>query len=177
MRLPKKTLIIGAVVLSVGLFVGFAVFAGSGFHRFCDGGFHSGWHGGGFHGRFSGRDFHEHVLDRLDSAAESLDLSEAQEEEYAEIRLRAEALLTEGMEERRTFFRDLRTEMDTEVPDLAQVATLVKERAEKIPTFVGRHVDLFVEFYNILDENQRAELVKMIREKAVHMKLPVTPLS
>ena len=177
MKIPKKTLIIGAIVVCVGLFVGFAVLAGSGPHRFCDEGFHHGWHGRGFHGRFSDRDVHEHILDRLDSAAASLDLSEAQEEEYAEIRLRVETLLTEGMEERRAFFRDLRTEMDTEVPDLVQVASLVKERAEKIPTFVERHVDLFVEFYSILDDDQKAELAEMIREKAVHTKPPMPPSS
>ena len=177
MKFKKKTLIIGAIVLALGLIAGFAVLAGSGPARFCGKGFHPGWHGRGFHSKFSDGDFHEHILERLDRVAEHLDLSEDQEAEYAEIKTKVEALLTEGMEERRAFFREIRSEMDTEVPDLVRVAALVREHAEDIPAFVERHVDLFVVFYNILDENQKAELATMIREKAGRIKGPIPPPS
>ncbi len=139
--------------------------AGSGPPRFCDGKFHLGWHGRGSHPGFMDQDHSERFLKRLDQRVDYLDLSETQKQQYEDIRLRIQARLAEGMEERRRLFRELRSEIDRESPDLAQVATLVKERIRDMPAFVEHHVDLFVEFYNILDEDQKAQLVEMIRER------------
>lgn len=165
MRFQKKYFILGAVVLFLGLLVGFAVLAGSGPLRFCGGDFHPSWHGRGFHPGFSDENFSEQILKRLDHGVDYLDLSETQKQEYQEIRLRIQARLTEGMEERRKLFTELRSEMDRENPDLVRVAELVKERVRDMPVFVEHHVDLFVEFYSILDEDQKAQLVEMIRER------------
>jgi len=165
MKLQKKHFIIGAVVLSLGLLAGIAALAGSGHPWFCDGSFHPRWHGGGFHPRFPGHDFSEHILRRLDKGVDQLDLSEAQMQEYEEIRQKIQSHLTEGIEHRREFFRKLRSETDREDPDLVRVATLVKESVKEMPALVEDHVDLFLEFYSILDEDQKAQLVEIIRER------------
>jgi len=164
MKLQKKHFIIGGAIL-VGLLAGFAVLAASGPPPFCKGGFHRSWHGKGFHSRQLDRDFSEHILERLDYGADQLELSDNQREEYEEVRQRIKDHLREGMEHRRAFIRELRGEMDQEHPDLISLATRFKERIREMPDFVEDHVDLFVELYNILDEDQKARFVDMIRER------------
>ena len=163
MKLKKKHFIVGGVVLFLALIAGFVVFAQSDGPWFCNGGFHPGWHGRGFHSKFPGQDFSEHVLDRLDRGAEFLELSESQRQAYEEIRAKMKAHLTEGMEERRKFFSEIQTEMDQNDPDIERIANAIKERTRELPALIEEHVDLFVAFYDILDEGQRAQLVKMIR--------------
>jgi len=165
MRFQKKHFIAGAVVLFLGFLAGSAVLTGSVPPRFCGRDFHPSWHGRGFHPRFLDQDFSEQILKRLDHGVDYLNLSETQKQDYEEIRLRIQTRLTEGMEERRKFFRELRSEIDHENADLVRVAALVKERLRDMPVFVEHHVDLFVEFYNILDEDQKAQLVEMVRER------------
>ena len=166
MKFQKKHFIVGAVVLSVGLLAGFAVLAGSYHPRFGDKNFHFGPCVRGFHPRFGDHDVSQHILSRLDHGVEYLDLSETQKQTYAEIRRKIQDRLTEGMEERKKLFMEIRGEMDRENPDLVKVANLMKERIKGMPALMEEHVDLFIEFYNILDEDQKAQLVGMIRERA-----------
>jgi len=163
MKLRKKHFVIGAIVLSLGLIAGFVVFAESGGPWFCNGGFHSGWHGRGFHPKFSGQNFSEHILKRMDHGVEYLDLSESQRQAYEEIRAKIQAHLMEGMRDRKKFFLEVQTAMDREDPDIEKIASVIKEGIQELPAHIEEHVDLFVEFYNILDEDQKAQLVKMIR--------------
>lgn len=163
MKLQKKHFIIGAIVLSLGLIAGFAVFAESGGPWFCNEGFHSGWHGRGFHPEFSGQNFSEHILKRMDHGVEYLDLSESQSQAYEEVRAKIQTHLMEGMRERKQFFTEIQTEMDRENPDLEKIASVIKEGVQELPAHIEEHVDLFVEFYNILDEDQKAQLVQMIK--------------
>jgi len=48
------------------------------------------------------------------------------------------------------------TEMDKENPDINALAGLMKERAQNIPDMVSKPIDLFVNFYNLLDKDQQA---------------------
>jgi hypothetical protein len=164
MRIRKKHFIIGGVIL-VGLLSVFAVLAASGPPPFCKGGFHHGWHGTNIHSRHFGRDLSEHILERLDYGADQLGLSDSQREEYEEVRQRIESHLLEVMERRSAFIQELQSEMGREDPDLIRLATRLKERIREMPDFMEDHVDLFVELYNILDEDQKTRFVNMIRER------------
>jgi hypothetical protein len=42
---------------------------------------------------------------------------------------------------------------------------LVKGRLRDMPDVVEKQLDYFVEFYNILDEGQKAELIEKIQKK------------
>lgn len=144
MKFPKKPFIVGAVVLSLALLVG----CGPPRHR-----------------RFHGRDFSKHILKRLDSRIEKLDLSEAQKKKYEEIRPKIEATLAKAREGREKLFRELRGEMDRENPDLHRAVSLVKLQLEEMPASVGENLNLFMEFYDVLDEDQKAQVVKQIRKR------------
>ena len=146
MNFQKKSLMVGTIVLSLGLLVG------CGHHM---------------HHRFHNKDFSKHIMKRLDSRVEKLDLSETQRGKYEEIRTKVEANLAKGMEQREEFFRELRSEIDRENPDMNVVMELVKRQLRNMPDFMEDNLDYFVEFYNILDEDQKAKLIKKIRKKRI----------
>jgi len=153
MKLRKRSFIIGGIallvagVLFIGLLTGCRPFAGHGPHRFCK------------------KDFSEHVLKRMDREVNKLDLSEAQNAKYEEIRQRVEADLVEGMERKRQLFFEFQSEINKEEPDLNIIVDLVKDRLRDMPDVVEKQLDYFVKFYNILDEDQKAELIQKFQKK------------
>ena len=139
-----KLFMVVAVVVSLGLLVG------CGHHK---------------RHRFHGKDFSEHIMNRLDKRVEKLDLSETQKKRYEEIRKKVAASLTEGMKQREGFLRELQDEINREDPDMEEIASLVKRRLSEMPSFIETHIDYFMEFYDILDEEQKTEVIKKIRKK------------
>jgi hypothetical protein len=53
--------------------------------------------------------------------------------------------------------------MNKENPDMNALADLIKERAQHIPDMVSKPIDRFVDFYNLLDEDQKARVIEMFR--------------
>jgi Spy/CpxP family protein refolding chaperone len=82
-----------------------------------------------------------------------------------EIRAKIEADLNRARDERNEFFLEIRTEMDRENPDLNRVVSLAKEQVDKIPVTMGEGLDHLLELYNILDEDQKAQLIELMRER------------
>lgn len=144
MRFQKEFLVIGALILCFGLV------AGCGPHR--------------FH-RFRDRDFPKRLMKHWDKHVAELDLSEPQRERYEEIREEILASLEKAREDRESFFSDLRSEIDREDPDLERIVGLVKDKLQEMPRLVEENLDYFLEFYNILDDNQKAQVMEMIRER------------
>ena len=156
MRLKKKYFIIGAIILVIALVVGCGLFSSCGKQRFCDRGFPPGFHG---------KDFSDHILGRLDKKVEKLDLSEPQQGKYQEIRNKIEADLVKMREDRKVFFKELQNEFNRENPDVSAVVSLLKERSQRIPGFMEGKLDQFLDFYNILNEDQKAQVINKFREK------------
>ena len=156
MRLKKRYFIIAAIILVIALVVGCGMFSSCGKQRFCDRDFPPGFHG---------KDFSEHVLGRLDKKVEKLGLSETQQGKYQEIRNKIEADLFKMREDRKVFFRELQNEFNRENPDINAVARLLKEKIQHILGVMERKLDQFLDFYNILSEDQKAQVIKKFREK------------
>jgi Spy/CpxP family protein refolding chaperone len=166
MKLRRTWIIVGAVVLALGLL------AGCGPHGLCDrvfsnrdsgerGAFHKRW---GPH-RFAGKDISEQIMKRFDERVEKLDLSEAQQKTYKEIRTKVEASLNEAKEEHRKLFEELRGEINRENPDMNLAANLVKNRFEDMPEHLAKIVDYFMELYNVLDEEQQSQVLEEMRDR------------
>ena len=157
----KKKTLIGVLVASL------VVAAGIGALTTCapDGawgkGFHPGFHRAGFHPH--GEDVADFILWKMDKHVKDLDLNETQKQEYEKVKDQIKFTFAEAMERRVEFHGILRDEMSREKPDLEALAGLVKERANLIPERVSKHVDLFLNFYNTLDGNQKAQLIEMFR--------------
>ena len=148
----KRTLMVGLAIL------GAIVIAGLGFmgcHKppmFCGGGF-----GGG--------DFPKHVLEKIDSEVEALELTEAQQARYEEIRTKVENELIEVGEKRKAFFEKVKAEMDKEKPGLNILSGLVKTHLDNFPIRAGMFIDDFMAFYEILDENQKSVITDHLKDK------------
>jgi Spy/CpxP family protein refolding chaperone len=144
MKLKRNRLIIGAVLLSLGLF------AGCGLHR---------------HHPCRGRDVSKHVLKRLDRGAKKLNLTDVQKEKYDEFRLKIEAHLKAMKTERDRFLGEMKAQLTQEDPDIDAVVERVKMHFRALPEKMEEPLDLFAEFYKVLDDDQKAKMMKHVREK------------
>ncbi|MFH1490737.1 MAG: Spy/CpxP family protein refolding chaperone [Pseudomonadota bacterium] len=156
MKFKKAVIPIGIGILALALIAGCGLFASRGPHPFFNGRPHPG---------FRGRDFSKHFLTHLDSRVKTLDLTELQKRKYEEIRAKIEADMAAMKERRKDFLEKIREEIHRENPDMNSLALMIKERLEPLPQHIGAHMDTFMEFYNVLDKDQKAKIHQKIREK------------
>jgi Spy/CpxP family protein refolding chaperone len=152
----KKYFVVGSIVLLIVLFAGFGLVAARGPCR----GFHRGFHPGFHH-----KDASEFVLWRLDKGVEELNLSEAQKEKYGEMKGRLETRLKEHREDRKRFMEELQAAMNKEDPDVRGLSDSLKTRMERFSGFMEGNLDLFVEFYDLLDKEQKEKIMSAVRER------------
>jgi Spy/CpxP family protein refolding chaperone len=152
----KRVFIIGSIVLFVMLFTAFGLVAARGPCRGFDGGFHPGHHK---------KDFSEFILWRLDKRVEELNLSEAQKAKYEEMKGKLETRFKEHGKERKRWMEELQTAMNKQDPDVKLLSESVKKRIERFSGFMEGNVDLFVEFYENLDQEQKEKIMATIRGK------------
>jgi Spy/CpxP family protein refolding chaperone len=152
----KKYFIVGSMVLLIVLFTGFGLLAGCGPCR----GFHRGFHPGFHH-----MDVSEFILWRLDKRVEGLDLSEAQKGKYEEIKGKLETRFKEHRDDRKRFMEELQTAMNKEDPDVKVLSESIKKRIKRFSGFMEGNLDLFVEFYDTLDKEQKDKIMATIRKK------------
>jgi Spy/CpxP family protein refolding chaperone len=152
----KKYLIVGSIVLLIVVFAGFGLVAARGpcmgFHR-------------GFHPGFHHKDVSEFILWRLDKGVEELNLSQAQKGKYREMKGRLETRLKEHREDRKSFIEELQAAMNKENPDVRVLSESLKTRMERFSGFMEGNLDLFVEFYDILDQDQKEKIRTTVRER------------
>jgi protein CpxP len=156
MEKRKKYFVFGGIVLFIMFFTGFGLAAGCGPCR----GFHRGFHPG-----FHNKDFSEFILQRLDKRVEALNLSEAQKEKYKEIKGKLETRLKEHIDDRKRLMEEIQTEMKKEEPDVKVLSESVKKRIKRFSGFMEGNLDLFIEFYETLDKEQKDKIMSSIRKK------------
>jgi Spy/CpxP family protein refolding chaperone len=163
MEKRKKYFIVGSIVLLIMLFAGFGLVTACGPCR----GFHRGFHPG-----FHNKDFSKFILSRLDKRVEELNLTEAQKGKYEEIKGKLEARLKEHMDDRKRLIEELQTEMKKEDPDVKALSESVKKRIKRFPGFMEGNLDLFIEFYETLDKEQKDKVMATIRKKMKRCRIP-----
>jgi len=94
-----------------------------------------------------------------------LNLNDIQKKEYEKSKEEIRAGIADAIERKKDFHRIVHEEMDKENPDMNALAGLMKERAQNIPHMVSKPIDLFVNFYNLLDESQKAKVIEMFRSR------------
>lgn len=130
--------------------------------------------GPGFKGRCFGRgmpacmqkEIGAFFLWRMDREAGSLGLSDVQQQRYNAFRSQLETFMDRGMEARSSIREQAKSEFRKEVMDISVVALAVKSRIGDVSSGMDRNLELFVEFYNTLDDDQKKQLSDHIREKA-----------
>lgn len=152
----KKYFIVGGIVLLILLFTGLGLVAARGPCR----GFHRGFHPG-----FHDKDVSEFILWRLDKGVEGLNLSEAQKGKYEETKGKLETRFKEHRDDRKRWMEELQSAMKKEDPDVKVLSESLKERIERFSGFMEGNLDLFVEFYETLDKEQKEKITATIRKK------------
>jgi Spy/CpxP family protein refolding chaperone len=152
----KKYFIVGSIVLLIVLFTGFGLVAARGPCR----GFHRGFYPG-----LHDKDVLEFILWRLDKRVEGLNLSEAQKGKYEEMKEKLETRFIEHRDDRKRFMEELQTAIKKEDPDVKALSESVKKRIERFSGFMEGNLDLFVEFYDTLDKEQKDKIMAAIRKK------------
>ena len=165
MKIRKKYMIIGAIVVSVMLITGFGLVVADGPGRFWGEESYHRSHGGPFHHRFHGEGMAAHLFSRMDSRMAFLEPDETQKEKVEEIKAKIKTRLREGMADRNALMTELRAELNGENPDVNNVSDIIKKRIREMSSFMEENIDLFVEFYNMLDEDQKGQLIERFREK------------
>jgi len=148
----KNYFVAGSVVLLIVLFTGFGLVAARGP---C----------GGFHRGFHDRGVSEYILWRLDKAARGLNLSEAQKGKYEEMKGKLKTRFKERRDDRKTWMEELQRAMKKENPDIKGLSESLKKRIEGFSGFMEGNLDLFVEFYETLDQGQKQKVITAVREK------------
>jgi len=156
MKLKKKYVIVGSVVAFLVLATGFCMVKASGDYGFC---------GRGSHPPFFRKAFRERILNRMDNKMEELNLSEVQKTKYVQLKASFKADFEEMRSGRYEFMNDMRAVIDQKNPDMQKLAGLIKDRLNRMPDRIGPHLDQLVNFYNILNEEQKARVLERMRER------------
>ncbi len=164
----KRYFIIGGIVILIMLVTGYGLVTACGPWGGSHAGFHPRFHGKGFHPGFHKKDFSEFLLWRLDKRAEELDLSKEQKERYNEIRSSIETHLREGLEDRKRLIEEFHNEISKEDPDVRLLTESIKKKIKEISSFMDENLDLFVEFYEALDDTQKDRIIDTIRDRMEH---------
>ena len=166
MKRKRKYILASAAIVSLAVLVGLGVTLAYGPPGSRARGFNPGFQRAGFHARHHGEEVAEFILWKMDRHVKALDLSEDQEGRYREMREQIKSNLRGLMEERRAFHRMMREAFDKEDPDIEALANLLKGELENMQGQISRNLDLLVKFYGLLDPDQKAQVLEMIRSRA-----------
>ena len=109
--------------------------------------------------------FQDRILAHIDDRVEDLNLSESQQRSYEDLRQKLVDNLNKAAVERKALFVEIEDELNSENPDMGVVTERVKERLEHMPEFMGTNLDIMAEFYNMLDDEQKAKVISKARKK------------
>ncbi len=165
MKIQRKHVVIGIIVLCVGLFAGFGLVAVGKGGGVCGEEFRGSFHGRGFHHRSLDKDSLERMLSLLDKRIAFLDLNEVQEKKYEEIRSKIKGRLSEHMKDRKIFLEQLQEEFQHENPDIHRIAGLITKRTQAMSGSMEEGLKYLVEFYDQLDEDQKRLIIERVRKR------------
>ncbi|MBI4776280.1 MAG: Spy/CpxP family protein refolding chaperone [Deltaproteobacteria bacterium] len=114
---------------------------------------------------WGGGRFQERILAHIDDRVEDLNLSESQQKAYEDLRRKLESNLAEAAAARKALFVEIERELNGQNPDITVITGLAKEQFERMPEFMGSNMDLVAEFYNMLDDGQKAQVIAKARKK------------
>ena len=161
----RKKMIIGGLILTLAVVVSIGATTVCGSRGSWARGFGPGFHGMGCHPGPQGEDMADFILWKMDRHVKELNLNDTQKREYEKSKEQIRAGIAEAIERKKDFRRIVHEEMGKENPDINALAGLMKERAQNIPDMVSKPIDLFVNFYTLLDENQKAKVIEMFRAR------------
>jgi uncharacterized membrane-anchored protein YjiN (DUF445 family) len=99
-----------------------------------------------------------------------LKLTDSQKKRYDEIKSKIKARAEVVNREREEIIERVRDELNKENPDVEGIIVYLKEASRNKPDLMAEWLDYFKEFYDILDDDQKARLSRMIKETLLPIK-------
>lgn len=161
----SKVIIVGSVILSMAIIAGIGVTFGYGPGGSWGRGGCGGFRGMGFHGQSHSADVAEFISWKMDRQVKELNLNEQQTQELSKIKEGVKTAIEEAIKERNAFHDMVHGEIAKSQPDVNMLAGFIKERVGEIPGMISQKIDLFLSFYNMLDPNQKAQVIEMFRSR------------
>ncbi len=116
-------------------------------------------------GPWSHRGMTSMVLDHLDDAVEDLKLNDDQNVKYQEVRERLEADMLKHTEDRKEFKLALQEKVNLGNQDIKPVTNLLREKLKTMPTITTGYLNHADELYDILDDQQKAQVFEKAKKK------------
>lgn len=126
------------------------------------------WNGCGHRPCFCSDDFPDRVLKRMDRHVSRLDLTPDQQEEYDKIRADVKTDLIKFRDDKMKVMRYVTAELKEENPDLGKISEYMKKSHHRNPDKIHAYMDRTVDFYNILDQEQKAKVIERMRDFTDH---------
>lgn len=123
------------------------------------------FHGRGFFPGGHGKDMADFILWRMDKKAKELNLTSVQKEKYEVIKENLKTHFTEGLSDRQRLKEQFQKEMSKEAPNVKILTESIKIKIKERSGFVNKNLDLLVDFYDSLDNNQKRLINDEIRER------------
>jgi len=119
---------------------------------------------GYFHSSFHDKKCSDRILKHLDRKVDKLNLTEKQQEKYQELRTKIQSDLNGIKENRNVFVKKVQAEINNDNPDMEKIAAMIKKETVKIPNKINNHIDYFMEFYNVLDNEQKGRIIEDMKK-------------
>jgi Spy/CpxP family protein refolding chaperone len=104
----------------------------------------------------------DYLLKKIDSEVKELNLTSEQQTKYQDIRSRFEVDVRKHMDSMKQLHGDIEKNLKSDRADVNAMAAQLKKQFAEQGDPRQKLVDYFVEFYNILDQNQQKKLIDHI---------------
>lgn len=165
MKLNRNVSIVAGVIVVLIIFGGLAVSSAWGPDENRTASCRFGFGHGGHPSAMASGHMTDFALWRLDRMAEQLNLTEAQQDQYTEMRSKIKGQLEEGLKAHLSLKQGMAAEIRKEVPDMTYLTQTFKTGLTSLAQEMGEGLDQFALFYNTLDAQQQAKLMNDIRQK------------
>jgi Spy/CpxP family protein refolding chaperone len=115
------------------------------------------------------KDMEEHMLRHLDSHVKDLKLDAAQQKKYEEVRAKVASEMKAMHKQRKDTMKIMDDELKKDSPDMEKAVKSMQEKMKTRQDNMSVFGDHFLEFYAVLNPEQKKELIEDIRKKAKHM--------
>ncbi|MGD9124394.1 MAG: Spy/CpxP family protein refolding chaperone, partial [Desulfarculaceae bacterium] len=105
------------------------------------------------------------VLSRMDERVKELNLSPEQQKKYEALRTEIKEQIQKRMQAQEKFLGQVKDQLYKDDPDLKTINNAVKQKLQEMSVVVGEGMDRFLEFYGLLDPEQKQKIIDTIRDR------------
>lgn len=107
----------------------------------------------------------EAMIERMDKIVKTLSLTPEQATKFNDLKNKISEKMDKGLKERKAFREEMLVEVKKDNPDVKLLGDRAKERIDVASKNAKESIDLFTDFYNTLDENQKKVFIEKIHKK------------